>query len=842
MADKPNDNLDDVPKNLKAEDVFAGELNLTPSADDIFEDGKDLEMVLEGNSAGVSFGGSMGGHSVSYQVQGSSGNKFSMVHVMLIILTIAIVGLIFRPLPETVVQLPDNFINPGVYVEPNAVDQEYDDGKEVKPVSDDVAKSDAQLDPFIDGGKGIESEFKFDSPLSWKMAQELFAEKDYAKAYFVYEKLTQNLAFDDSQRDMLKDILNLQMALCLFLDGRSEDLSSLLTVVLDSRSPAVRALANYYIAFIDFRGKQYLSARSRAYRAIATMEIIKDDFPESIEADCYFLMANSITCETIRLSNSDLDLPGKFWSDTLLPHFLPEMSAQELSVFLNKGVGSLNEAVLEPIIKRRKGITVGSKFSAIANKSAVDEVIAKFASISEYEVDWSETSQPFRRLPVTMVLTKTSGQEISELALGSLGLVVRFDTSVISVYDPQRQSSLSKQKELLTKEAISIWQRFLLRYRGDHRSANAHFSLALMRQLSGMPDVALNEYKIILSRYPKNSLAPFALLNSSKIKTNQVNYPAARELLKQLVLEYPNAKIADDAYLYLAKANMSIKLYDEAFSLFKKVYYVNMSNAVKSEAAYGAAVSKFHQKKYELSEEWFSNCFKVLTNPPSIDVYTAYYYIAKVKMALGKYTEAVTAYKYALAGNLTKEEFSRIIIEITETLVEKGDLTEAINLIENIPESSLPALQQCEVLIARSRIYKAMNLPENGISLLKQRIKYMADYQLRSMLMLELGRCYIANGELEKAYDEIGTSITEMAVGDLLLIANAEFAEVCTDLGKFQQAVEICLGVLNTPIPKSIKYRACGILGRAYQHQKKYDKAAEAFAGIYDKYEVSKND
>ncbi len=828
MADTPNENLDEDPKNLKAENVFAGDLNLTPSTEDIFAGGKELEMALQGQAPG----GVLPDHSVTYQVQGSSGKKLSLTHIMLTVLTIAVGGLIFRPAPKTLVQLPPDFLNPGAYLEPNNIDQQQDD----------VAKSEPESDPFIETVQAVDGEFYFDSPLSWKMAHTLFTEKQYGKAYFVYEKLSQNLAIDDSQRDMLKDVLNLQMALCLFLDGRSDDLSSLLTVVLDSRSPAIRALANYYIGFIDFRGKQYLSARSRAYRAIATMEIIKDDFPESMEADCYFLMANSITCEIIRLSNRDFKFPGKFWSDTLVPYFLPEMNAQELSVFLNKGVEILNAAVLEPIIESRKGITVGSKYSAIANKSAVDEVIAKFASISEYEVNWSQMSQPHRRFPVTMVLSKTSSQEIPELALGSLGLIARFDTSEISVYDPKSQSSLDKQKKLLTEETITVWQRFLLRYRGDHRSANAHFSLALMRELSEMHDVALGEYKIILSRYSTNSLAPFALLNSSKIKTNLMDYPAARKYLKQLVLEYPNAKIADDAYLYLAKANMSIELYDEAFSLFKKVYYVNLTDAAKSDAAYGAALSKFHLKDYKSSEEWFGKCFEVLTDPPSIDVYKAYYFMAKTKMELGKYSEAVTAYKYALSGNLTKEEFSRVIIEITETLVEKGDLTEALNLIENAPEFSLPPQQQCEVLIAKSRIYKAMNLPGNGISILKQKIEYMADFQLRSMLMLELGRCYIAAGELEKAYNEIAAAITEMPVGDLLLVANTEFAEVCTDLGRYQQTVEICLGVLNTPIPKNIKYRTCGILGRAYQHQKKYAKAAEAFAGIYDKYEVSKNE
>ncbi|MBW8014807.1 MAG: tetratricopeptide repeat protein [Planctomycetes bacterium] len=836
MADKPNENFDEAPKNPNAEDVFAGDLNLTPSTEDIFAGGKELDRVLEGQPGG----GVLPDHSVTYQVQGPAASaggdkKLSLTHVMLGLLTVAVLGLMLRP---AVVKFPAGYFSSEQPLGPNSIDQKLDGSGKAGTVNG-VAKIDPES---VTSKNAAEEQFQFDSPLSWNLAHSFFTKKEYRKAHYIYKKLTENLAIDDSQRDMLKDVLNLQMALCLYIDGRSENLSSLLTVVLDSRSPAVRALANYYLAFIDFRGKRYLSARSRAYRALATLEIIKDYFPESMEADSYFLMANSITCEVMRLNNSDLTLPGKFWSDTLVPYFLPEMNARELTVFLNRGVNSLDNAVLEPIVENRKGITVGEKYSVIANKSAVDEVIAKFASISKDEVIWSGNSLSHKQFPVTMVMSKTSGMKIPEIALGSLGLIARFDGTAIRVCNSDMESSLEKQKELLTNEVISVWQRFLLRYRGDHRIANAHFSLAMMRELSEMHDVALTEYKIILSRHSKNSLAPFALLNSSKIKTNQKNYPAAQRYLKQLVLEYPSARIADEAYLYLAKANLSIKLYPEAFSLFKKVFHVNLTIAAKAEAAFGAAVSKFYLRDYKSSEEWFDKCFKVLTDPPSIDVYKAYYFMAKTKFNLGKYTEAVSAYKYALAGDLTKEEFSRIVIEITETLIEKGDIVEAANLIENIPEMSLPPKQQCEVVIAKSRIYNAMNLPGDGISILKQKIAYMANFQLRSTLMLELGRCYVAADELEKAYDEIAIAITDMPPGELLLTANNEFAEICMELGKEQQAVEVCLGVLNSPNTKDIRYQTCRILGRAYKKQKKYEKAAEAFAGIFDKYEISKNE
>ncbi|MCF7956037.1 MAG: hypothetical protein K9M75_09570 [Phycisphaerae bacterium] len=839
MADIPNEIFDEAPKNLRAEDVFAGDLNLTPSTEDIFAGGRELESILEGQPVG----GTLPGHSVVYQVQGPSGTnergkKFSATHVMLGLLTVAVLGLLLRPAPKAVVALPENYFGPVQPVVPNTYNQgQEDSGKAV--AAEDIAKSDPESEAPADT---VDEEFVFNTALSWNLAHTLFTKKEYRKAHYVYKELSENLSVDDVYGDMRKDILNLQMALCLYFDGRSENLSSLLTVVLESRSPAVRALANYYLAFIDFRSKRYLSARSRAYRTIAMLGVIKDYFPESMEADCYFLMANSLTCEVNRLNNSGSILPGKNWSDTLVPYFLPEMNASELTVFLNMGAANLGTAVLEPIVQNRVGITVGAKYSAIANKSAVNEVIAKFASLSGDEIIWTSNSLPYKQHPVTMLMTKTSGQEIPEIAFGSLGLIARFDGKAVKVYNPELESSLEKQKELLTSEVSLVWLKFLLRYRGDHRRANAHFCIGLMREYCEAYDDALSEYKIILSLYSRDSLAPFALLNSSKIKTNLNDYIGSQKYLKQLVLEYPNARIADDAYLYLAKANLSMKMYPEAFSLFQKVFHVNLTSAAKADAAYGAAVCKFYLRDDKSAEEWFDRCFKVLTDPPSIDVYKAYYFMAKTKFNLGKYSEAVSAYKYALAGDLSKEEFCRIVVEITETLIEKGDITGAADLIENVYEESQSPQQQCEVVIAKARIYTAMNLPDNGISILKQKIEYMADFQLRSMLMLELGRCYVAADEFKLAYNEITAAITDLPVGELLIEANNELAEICMALDRDQQAVELCLGVLNSPNTKNTRYLTCQLLGKAYKKQKKYEKAAEAYAGVFDKYEMSKNE
>lgn len=840
MAENEKQNSDQTPANPSAGDVFAGDLNLNPSVDDIFAGDENLRKALEAENQQKH---SLPKHSVTYEVQAPGKESFSSrgvsaTHIMLGALTIAVLCMVFKPLPPTVVQLPQDYYSAGESVlakEPNVVG--HQPGEETAQ-ADSVSQDQQQTETLTDLPE--EEYFVFDVPLSWKLAHTLFTEKKYKQAYYVYEKLSENLALNDSQKDLIKDVLVLQMSLCLYFDSDSGDFSHLLTGVLKSRSPAVRTLANYYLSFIEFKAKQFLSARGRAYQAISTLESVIEYFPKTMEADCYFLMANALTCEIIGLSNADTNLPGKLWADMITPYLIPEMNASELSVFLNKGIDSFSKAALEPVVETRKSITADSKYSATSLDASAEELISRFAAISRFEIIWSDSSKEYLQRPVTMLLPRASSQEIPELAMGSIGLIARFDGSKIAILNPMSYSSLVRHQKLLTSEAISIWRRFLLRYRGDVRTVNAHYCLAILQEFAGMPHVAIGEYKIIISQYHKSSLAPFALLNSSKIKTNLNNYYGARQDLKQLVLEYADAKISDRAYLYLARANMASELYDEAFKLFKKVYFLNLTDVAKAESAYGAAICNYNLADYKEAEQWFAKCFKFIPDVSSIDIHEAYYFLAKTKFTLGKHAQAIEAYKYALAGNLTKEEFSKIVLELTDTLVERGDLVESINMLENIPESSLPPYQACEVLRAKVRVFRAMKVPENGITLLRHRIEYMADYQLRAKLVLELARCYVDVGELDIAHEEIVTAIADLPAGDLALEANNELAEICIDLGKHQQAVDVCLRLLNTPVPQDVRYRAFRILGTAYNQQKNFKKAAEAFAGIYDKYEVSK--
>ena len=128
--------------------------------------------------------------------------------------------------------------------------------------------------------------------------------------------------------------------------------------------------------------------------------------------------------------------------------------------------------------------------------------------------------------------------------------------SEINIFNPFNYISLSEHIDLLGKQATSIWQRYLLTFRDDERVSNAHFFIGLLQAQQGNLNEAIAEYKFTANRYSQTSFAPFALLNSSKLKAELRDYPGARDDLKQLVQQYPNSEIYDQANMYLADVTM----------------------------------------------------------------------------------------------------------------------------------------------------------------------------------------------------------------------------------------------------------------------------------------------
>jgi len=413
-------------------------------------------------------------------------------------------------------------------------------------------------------------------------------------------------------------------------------------------------------------------------------------------------------------------------------------------------------------------------------------------------------------------------------------LICRFYDNTIIIYDPKFYNNLNDHKEMLLREAISVWRQFGLQYRGDHRTPNAHYALALMLEYADENIAAMGEYKLIASRYSHNRLAPYALLNSSRLKTNIHDYTGASKDLTELIIQYPDTKLIDRASLYLAEATMQKEVYEDAIRMFRKVYNIDMNPESQRNAAYGLGKCYYETKQHDEAKKWLIHAIRLTDDIADYRLSNAYYMLGKTNIELGDYQQASIALKNALGTSTPKEEYLQIILKLVEAEVRQGKYVVALNILENVSISQLSQEDACKVLVTKSRILRDLDLANTGISLLRRKIEFIADSRLRAELTFELVKAYTDVGDYRIARKELTDTINDLPKGDLSNQANLILIDIAIKLGDYEEAKYICLQFLSYIENTEMKQKASNYLGQIYTKLNQMNKAALAFAGIFD--------
>jgi len=160
---------------------------------------------------------------------------------------------------------------------------------------------------------------------------------------------------------------------------------------------------------------------------------------------------------------------------------------------------------------------------------------------------------------------------------------------------------------------------------------------------------------------------------------------------------------------------------------------------------------------------------------------------------------------------------------------------QALTILENIPEENLNQEDSCWILVAKTQIYRAIDLPETAITLLRQRVEFIADASLRAKLVLELAECYVLNDDLRVAQKELNEAIYDLPFGYDTQRGGYLLAKIAYQQGRYDKAQTLCLGTLRTQIEdESLRTEVSELLGEIYMKQADYDNAALAFAGALD--------
>jgi tetratricopeptide (TPR) repeat protein len=697
-------------------------------------------------------------------------------------------------------------------------------------------------------------------PTSLKVAQDFYAAGEYDNAYATYNQLYRSLPPDANSH---RDLLRLKMALCRAKSGQIEEADSLLDEVAKSSSNALSLMANYHRISLEMQKKQYLNARTRAYRAMALIDVVDTDakIKTSLRSNCHFLIAEALTKHVLSLSDLDADLTPELWgAPAEIDPFLG-LDDQQLEALLNSGADYLNDALLRPQIREIHRDDGSTCWSVVANGAPIEELLARFAANADLDISWTlgsaqdpqaqgpsvrspgtgrpqpdkrdvgGSADPAHNRPVILYMPAATAQQVVAAAAGQVGLVARIDQNdVITIIQPVDSSSFSQSISLLCSETISLWQRFLLSFDADRRAANAHFALGLLHSRQGDIPEAIAEYKLTANRFPSSSLAPYALLNSSKLKSSpQVrDYAGAAEDLKQVVEQYPDDRIVTRAYAHLAEYTENAGTIGEAARLYRKVYYLGFSPESQCSAAFGAGKCYYQIGDYDSAVEWLANYIDLMGEKKNPDVCSACFLLGKAYLNLNEPQQACRAFQYALAGPLPKNEYVETISALTDAYIAQKQFLQALDVLENVDSYQFSQAELVRILLLRSKVLREMGLVDNAVTLLSSRIEYASDPGLKAEISFELTNCYIARNQLDLAHKKLTEILLIVPPGPLAYEVSFKLAQTCLMLNQDSQAISVCSQLLDSAAPEQIRTEAAQMLATAYSRQKNYDKAALA--------------
>lgn len=704
--------------------------------------------------------------------------------------------------------------------------------------------------------------------LSLAVAEAFYLQKDYGRAYAAYDQLRQALAADE-QDDPLKDFLQLRMAFCMKKAGNTQQADQLFKMLLQSPLPAIRSLAAYQQIFAELENKQYWQARTRAYQVIALVETIDfyRDWALTLERECHFLTAESLTRNVLSLCDADKDLPPQLWRHTLEADPFINVSELQLRSLLNSGREQLRKALLGPQIQPAaggQGQGATSCWEVSCCGAPIEELLARFASHAKLDIQWvcdsadggPGTDQPprlasedavagtikgtVRNRPVNLYLSAATPQQVLTIAAGCAGLIAQLDDQgTVRIFNPADYSSLSEHLATLCREAVSLWQRFLLTSVGSDFIVNAHFALGLLKAQKGQLPDALAEYKLVANRFSQSSFAAYALLHSSRLKVILRDYAGAREDLKQLTELYPDSEFSDHACLYLADATMKAGLFDEGGRLFCKAYNLGFSAQSKIASALGAGRCFYEQKDYAAAAEWLNRFISLAKDVASADFHLACLLLGKTYLALGKPEQASDALEYALyprgaetlAGGLPRQEYIEAVSALVDASTQQGHFIEALEALERAQPWQFSQKESVEMLLLKAKVLRYMGLSDKAILVLADTPEYLLDTQLKPKVLYELAKCHIAEQDLELARRNLTEALVLIESGPVAHEVACELAEVCLRLGQNSQVVSICSQLLGSAPSAPIRQRAVNILATAHLRQRNYEGAVLALLG-----------
>jgi tetratricopeptide (TPR) repeat protein len=645
---------------------------------------------------------------------------------------------------------------------------------------------------------------------SLAMAEKAAANHEYAKALAIYDVLLRT-AEQSPSGGRLGDFLRLRSAECLMALGNTDTAHAHLSAAADSHSPAVRGMACLRLASVAGAEGRHMLARMRAYQALATVGVLPPQ--AQFEAECDFLAAQAASGQALSYANAVLP-PARRRSQNV--DLFAGLTEPDILSLLNEGVDTMAAAALAPEVKRALGPHGRLEWSAISSGAPLDEFVARVAAVSGREVFWTNVEGVPRRRPVTLAMHGVTEQELLEAACGAVGLVARFTGERTEITDPQALESTGETRDLLARGAGAAWRRFFLHHGDDERVAFGHFAVAAVLEAEGETGSAVAEFRVVAERFPRSPLAPAARLRMAEMRMALRDYAGARSELLDLLNAYPDCAESDHVYLRLGQAAMEGKRHDEALAVFKKLYYLNLTVVSAAEAALGAGRCTFRQGDANEAARWLARCIEMAPGTDAARLLPeAYTLLAQAEATRGRLTQAVDAYRQALAAAPDGPARTHTLLALAEVFTRQDDLVRALGILERMDMSDASPAQVDEVALAKAEVFRRMGLADRAAGLLRHRLDAVTSPETDRRMRLELGRCLTASGQPGEACRVLTDLLPALDAGPESHRVSLELADACLKAGRPAQAVTVCRQVLATACPDDVRGQVQTLLAQA---------------------------
>ena len=665
--------------------------------------------------------------------------------------------------------------------------------------------------------------------VSDQAAESALAANDYGQAAQKYRRL---LATSKSRGGdaLLADFYRLRIGQCLEQLGEVKDARLLYQKVSRSQSPIVAAVASDALAGMDEVGGQYLLGRMRAYRAIAALRAVGGDSP--LELDCDYLIGRALTRKVRSFHQAEDIIPWP--QDKRLDPFTG-LDQRKLGRLLRQGSVSWSVAGLGEKIQMSETPDAegGRKWNVTCLRASVEEVIHQLASREKGDVKWVGVNPQARSRTISLNVRAMGARRLNEVICGMGGLIARFTMTGLEIHDPHSMTVMSKQRDLLAREAESVWRAFFLRGQNDPRVVVGRFALAGLSELAGDPAGAMQGYQVISRRHRNSAVAPEALVRCARIRMEKLrDYRGARTDLYDLMNLWPEYDRSAEVNVLLGRVAMKAGLLEEAIKTFKRLYHMNLSAESRQEACLGAGDCYRLSKDYQKAAVWMARYINLAKTKKgrNEDTARAYLVLGRAEAMSDRPDEALRAFRLALGWGPTGGQYVSAVLGVGRAWLAKETPVSALSALKALKDRKLEPGERRDSLLLAARAYRQMHLPEKAQMILAEgaRRPDLADKQIRGQILVELSRCCVDTGDLKDARKWLLEALPRLEAGKANWEATIELAEICLKLGNPKQGVSLARELMKSPCDKAIRQRAMDILVRGHVSQQDYQGAVDA--------------